>query len=174
MYKFRLMKETDIPAVVAIQDESYSPASIEPEPTIRSRLRRTSDTAWVAEDGMGVCAYLVGYRSVVGKVTPLHADFRAEKDADCLYLHDLAVARRANGKGIGPALVGLALDQGMRAGLAYSALVSVQDSKDFWMKLGYREESEREESALMTAQAANLETYDGPAFYMVKVLQSSS
>lgn len=159
------MEETDIPAVVAIQDESYSPATIEPEATIRSRLRSASDTAWVAEDGMGVCAYLVGYRSAVGKVTPLHGDFHAAQAADCLYLHDLAVSRRAGGNGVGPALVGFALDQGKREGLAYSALVSVQDSMNFWAKLGYREES-----ALVPAQAANLETYYGPAYYMVKVL----
>ena len=119
----------------------------------------------MAEDALGVCAYLFGYRSHAGKVTPLDGAF-AEPDApDCLYLHDLAVARRAAGRGIGPALVQRNLEHGLASRLKYSALVSVQDSAAFWSRLGYAAEA-----ALDSAQQRNLASYGVPAVYMVKPL----
>lgn len=137
----------------------------EDEATIRSRLRAAPDSAWVAQEEGGVCAYLMAYRSVVGKVTPLDGAFDPVAEADALYLHDLAVAARCKGQGIGPALVQCAWRHAVSAGLAYSALLSVQGSRGFWERLGYQVWDR-----LDPAQLANLHTYEGPAFYMVRRL----
>lgn len=164
-HRLRLMREHDIAAVLAIQEESYSDQLLENAEIIRQRLLSFPELAWVAEDAHGVCAYLFGYRSRAGKVTPLDAPF-AEPDApDCLYLHDLAVSSRAAGHGIGPALVQRLLEQGHASRLKYSALVSVQDSQSFWNRLGYAAEE-----ALDSAQQHNLASYGVPAVYMVKAL----
>ncbi len=164
-YHLRLMGKHDIAAVLAIQEESYASELLESTEIIRQRLLAFPDLAWVAEDAHGVCAYLFGYRSHAGKVTPLDGAF-AEPDApDCLYLHDLAVARRAAGRGIGPALVQRNLEHGLASRLKYSALVSVQDSAAFWSRLGYAAEA-----ALDSAQQRNLASYGVPAVYMVKPL----
>ena len=104
MYQLRAMQERDIPAVLAIQEESYAAEVLEGEAVIRSRLAAFPQLAWVAEDDDGVCAYLFAYHSRLGKVTPLDGEFCTDGEADCLYLHDLAVAGRAAGRGIGPAL----------------------------------------------------------------------
>lgn len=165
MHPIRPMQHGDISAVLAIQAEAYVTETLETEATIRSRFETCPDTAWVAESEHGICAYLVGYRSLVGQVTPLDGDFAPLARGDSLYLHDLAVSSRANGRGLGPALVTAALDHARGQGLRYSALVSVQGSKGFWERLGYAAESQ-----LMREQAANLATYAGPAFYMVKPL----
>ena len=165
MYPIRPMRRGDLPAVLAIQAEAYVTETLETEATIRSRFETCPDTAWVAEAEHGVCAYLVGYRSLVGKVTPLDGDFAPQARGDSLYLHDLAVSTRANGRGLGPALVAAALDHARGQGLRYSALVSVQGSKGFWERLGYAAEHR-----LAQQQAANLATYAGPAFYMVMQL----
>lgn len=166
MHPIRPMRRGDIPAVLAIQAEAYRTETLETEATIRGRFATSPDTAWVAEGERGVCAYLVGYRSRVGRVTPLDGDFAPHAQGDSLYLHDLAVSTRANGRGLGPALVAAALAQARERGLRYSALVSVQGSKGFWERLGYAAEH-----ALEPAQAANLATYAGPAYYMVKRLR---
>ncbi len=165
MYQLRAMQERDIPAVLAIQEESYAAAVLEDEAVIRSRLAACPELAWVAEDAGGVCAYLFAYQSRLGRITPLDGEFEPHAEADCLYLHDLAVARRAGGRGIGPALVRRNLQQAQAARLRYSALVSVQDSAEFWSRQGYRAHD-----GLEPQQADNLASYPIPALYMVRNL----
>lgn len=162
MYSIRLMTEADIPDVLRIQSQAYDRAVLESEAVFRARRRSNPQQAWVAHDAQGVCAYLFGYRSQVGQVTPLEGDFHSPENADCLYLHDLAVARRAAGRKIGPALVNQALSQARQQRLRYSALVSVQDSQPFWSRLGYAEQT-----TLHAQQAAHLASYRIPATYMV-------
>ena len=85
------MHVDDVPRVLTIQRACYAPETVEAEAVIRRRLAVAPDTAWVAENEDGVCAYLVGYRSQFGKLTPLGGDFEPIADGDSLYLHDLAV-----------------------------------------------------------------------------------
>ena len=165
MFKLRAMQVRDLPAVMAIQKESYSPEVLEGEAVIRARLAACPQLAWVAEDDMGVCAYLFAYHSRLGKVTPLDGEFQRHAEADCLYLHDLEVSGRASGRGIGPALVRHNLEQARTQQLRYSALVSVQESEGFWSRLGYCAHSELE-----PCQAGNLDSYQIPAVYMVRAL----
>ncbi len=164
-FRLRPLGEPDIAAVLAIQAESYAEALLESAEIIRQRLASFPDLAWGAEDAEGVCAYLFGYRSRAGKVTPLDGVFAEPEASDCLYLHDLAVSRRAAGRGIGPALVQRLLEHGRASRLKYSALVSVQDSQAFWSRLGYATARELEHS-----QQRNLDSYGVPAVYMVRPL----
>jgi len=165
MFSLRAMQERDIPAVLSIQQEAYSPQLQEDEAVIRARLAACPQLAWVAEDAEGVCAYLFAYHSRVGKVTPLDGEFQRHEQADCLYLHDLAVAPRAGGRGIGPALVRKKLEQAKAHRLRYSALVSVQDSEAFWSRLGYAAHTHLDQP-----QVSNLASYRIPAVYMVQAL----
>lgn len=165
-YHLRPMGEHDIPAVLAIQAESYAEQLLESAAIVRQRLHAFPDLAWVAEEpGGGICAYLFGYRSRAGSVTPLDGAFSEPADADCLYLHDLAVARRAAGRGIGPLLVQCLLERGRAQRLRYSALVSVQESEAFWSRLGYAPASD-----LDARQQAHLASYGVPALYMLRAL----
>lgn len=165
MQNLRLMSQADIPAVLAVQHECYELLTLEDEATIRARLDTSPDSAWVAEDDDGVCAYLVSYRSTLGKVTPLGGHFDVPPEPDCLYLHDLAITDRSKGSGMGSALVRFALEQAREEGLSYSSLVSVQGSSEFWKRLGYAAFTE-----LDTTQQANLQSYVGLSWYMVKQL----
>lgn len=159
------MQERDIPAVLSIQLEAYSPQLQEDEAVIRARLAACPQLAWVAEDTGGVCAYLFAYQSRLGKVTPLDGEFQPHDQGDCLYLHDLAVSPRASGRGIGPALVRKKIEQARARQLRYSALVSVQDSEAFWARLGYAAHDH-----LDSPQLSNLASYRTPAQYMVRPL----
>ncbi|QLF95011.1 GNAT family N-acetyltransferase [Pseudomonas sp. ABC1] len=158
------MHAQDIPAVMLIQQACYSAEVLESEAVMQSRQASVSDTCWVAEDMQGVCAYLFSYRSRLGKVTPLDGELCHAEDADCLYLHDLAVLPRMAGQGVGPSLVSHALKLA-RPRLGHSALVSVQDSQGFWSRQGYRPHG-----PLPVQQQANLDSYGIPAVYMVQVL----
>lgn len=164
----RPMRTSDIPAILAIQAEAYSDMLLESAEVIALRLQASPELAWVATDAQGPCAYLFGYRSRAGTVTPLDGAFSEPDDPDCLYLHDLAVARRAAGRGIGPLLVQRLLDHARAQRLRYSALVSVQDSEAFWSRLGYAPASDLDEH-----QQAHLASYGVPAQYMVQTLSQT-
>lgn len=161
----RLMRSADLPAVLAIQLGCYPAETIESADVFRERLTQAPQTSWVAEDEAGVCAYLVAYRSRVGKLTPLGGDFVIADDPDCLYLHDLALLPGRRGGGLATALVRQAWRHAVEHRLAYSALVSVNGSQAFWGGLGYAAWDLPE-----AAQRRHLDSYPGEARYLVKRL----
>jgi len=60
-------------------------------------------------------------------------------DADSFYIHDVAVASRCRGRGVGRILAGRLVDLARARGFRRSELVSVQGSAPFWAGLGFRE-----------------------------------
>ncbi|WP_199917036.1 GNAT family N-acetyltransferase [Parazoarcus communis] len=162
--RYRNMSSGDLAAVMAVQAEAYGDGFIEGIDVIAARLEAAPKTAWVAEDGSGVCAYLVGYPSVAGRMTALGGPFRVAREPDCLYLHDLAVSPRSAGLRIGPSLVRNALAFAEGAQLKSSALVSVQASKAFWLRQGYCV------AMPVAEESAKLESYPGDAVYMARRL----
>ncbi len=159
------MTQADVPAVMRLQARCYHPSMLEDEAVFRTRLDTVPDLSWVVDANKGISAYLVAYRSRLGKPGALGASFNNAEDADTLYLHDLAVDPTCKGKGLGPSLVRMALDRAVEERFAYSSLVSVQASSDFWMRQGYAVWTKLDEQ-----QAAVLHTYPGPACYMVNTL----
>ncbi len=162
-FHLRAMRADDLDAVLAVQAACYPPSMQEAAAVVLARLRAAGECCVVAQDAEGVCGYLFAYPSSLGMVTPLGADFAPARDADTLYLHDLSVAPRANGRGLARRLVEYLLARAH--GLRSSALVSVQDTAGFWRALGY----ETAEVASRDARAA-LATYPGAARYMVRTL----
>jgi GNAT superfamily N-acetyltransferase len=160
----RPMTSAHLHAVLQLQILCYPACMQEDAEQIAARLRASPNQCWVAEDEAGVCAYLFGYRSKRGLVTPLNGAFKPDPQPDCLYLHDLAVAPRAAGRGVGPQLVAAALQQAQSAALPWSALVSVQDSGAFWERQGYRPAAPADEQ-----QSAHLASYPA-ALYMERAL----
>jgi len=134
----RPLRETDFPGVMTVQAERYDGRMLEPEATLVARWIASPDTAWVALDESGICAYLFGYRSILGRITPLRGLFEPAPQANTFYLHDLAVSRRAHGIGIGTRLVRLGWELARREGVPHSSLVSLESARTFWHRLGYR------------------------------------
>ena len=162
---FRPMKVKDIDAIYAVQSDCYSGSYLETKATMLSRLRASPDTVWVAEDESGVCAYLFGYRSLLGTVTCLGESFDIPAGANSLYLHDLAVSRRIAGHGIGSQLVQMALVSAKQAGMTFSSLVALPSAREYWSRLGYRDFSPTE-----AAQRKHLASYPETVCCMVKAL----
>lgn len=162
--RYRNMSSCDLAEVMAVQAEAYGDSFIEAVEVLAARLEAAPETAWVAEDGKGVCAYLVGYPSVEGRMTSLGGPFRVAPAPDCLYLHDLAVAPRAAGRRVGPSLLRKALTFARDARLKSSALVSVQASKAFWLRQGYCV------AMPVAEELAKLGSYPDDAVYMARRL----
>jgi ribosomal protein S18 acetylase RimI-like enzyme len=161
----RAMELRDITAVICIQAEAYIDEILESDEVILARFQQVPDTSWIVECDGEVCGYLVGYLSATGEVSPWGFEFEHKSQADTLYLHDLAIGKSAAGLGFGPLLVAYALEQAKTKALTDVALVSVQNSKTFWEKLGFIEYED-----LHKAQLENLASYAGPAFYMTRSL----
>lgn len=159
------MDAADLPGVMAVQSACYGPAFLEPLEVLTQRWHASPDTGWVAVSDGTVVAYLVGYRSELGCLTTLGAGFRPNPEGDTLYLHDLAVAPRAAGMGLGPRLVSRALHEAVRGGCGHSALVSVQGSQGWWQRLGYRPVT-----ALDDRARSALSSYGEGAVYMAQAL----
>ena len=119
----------------------------------------------VLERGGSVCAYLAAYRSVRGKVTPLHGHFEAAAQPDTLYLHDMAVLPAHAGQGLAHALLQPLWAQARAEGLRHSALVSVQGSQAYWERQGYALHPLPD-----AAQQARLASYGEGAVYMARTL----
>ena len=162
-FYFRVMRESDLNDVMRIQAEAYVDEMIESEAVIAARLAVAPDTSWVVEGDKGACGYLMGYFSLAGEITPWGSEFTPKPPANVLYLHDLAISKRAAGNRLGPRLVNHALDTAKDKNLRGAALVSVQDSKQFWQKLGFQEWA-----PLTQDQRQCLNSYHGQAYYMMK------
>jgi ribosomal protein S18 acetylase RimI-like enzyme len=160
--QIRPMQAQDVPAMLRVQAQCYEPAMNEPGEVLLARFVACPDTAWVALDGQGqVGAYLVAYRSRVGKVTPLGHAFAHARDADVLYLHDLAIGTALRGRGVAQQLVQHGRDHARLRGLQGLALVSVNDTVAFWQRMGL---------AVVPVQgdaACALGTYPQPAHHML-------
>lgn len=166
-YHYRRMLPADLAAVLAVQAAAYPPAFNEDAATFGQRLAAAPECAWVAEGTGGICAYLVGYRSQLGKITPLGGDFSPQPVGNCLYLHDLAVNPHVAGNGIGIKLVETAWFSAGQTGLSHSALVALPAASAFWLRLGYQPHN-----ALDSAQQAHLASYPDNVSYMVKTLSN--
>jgi ribosomal protein S18 acetylase RimI-like enzyme len=160
---FRAMRPTDLRDVMRIQAEAYVDQMIESESVMAERLDAAPETCWIAESSNGACGYLMGYFSLAGEITPWGMGFSPKPHADLLYLHDLAISKRAAGNGLGPRLVNHAISEAKERNLRGAALVSVQDSKGFWQRLGFEKYLE-----LTPAQRQSLASYHGQAFYMMQ------
>ena len=163
----RAMQLRDLVDVIRIQAEAYIDEILETDEVIHARFAQTPDTSWVVERAGEVCGYLVGYQSILGEVTALGDEFKHKPQSTTLYLHDLAISKTAAGCGLGVKLVNHALEEARQRKLRAAALVSVQNSKSFWRKLGFNERSQLDE-----IQRRNLTSYSTPAIYMTRELAS--
>ena len=155
----RPLLAADLPGLLAVQRACYGDGFIESAPVYARRLASPANCSLVLVEDGRVLAYLAAYRSVLGKVTPLHGDFEATPAPDTLYLHDMAVHPAHAGRGLARALL-VALRAGA-TGLRHQALVSVQDSQAYWQRQGYAEHPLHD-----GAQRARLASYGAQAVYM--------
>ena len=171
-FKIRPMIASDLKYIEIIQAEAYAGYFLESTDVIAHRFTLSPSTAWVAEHEGDICAYLVGYWSVVGKINPLNALFSHVENANCLYLHDLALLKTAQGFGVGRKLIQAATDYALQEAENAIALLSVQNSKAFWQGFGFSEFCDldvQQQESLATYLGGNVDSNYG-AFYMVKLL----
>lgn len=162
----RALQLHDLPGLLQVQLACYGAGFVESAEVFARRLASPANCSLVLERAGQVCAYLAAYRSVRGKVTPLHGDFEGPPGApDTLYLHDMAVLPACAGQGLAQTLLAPLWAQGAAWGLRYTALVSVQGSQGYWEHHGYAVQPLAD-----AQQRERLASYGEGAVYMVRTL----
>ncbi|MFN6264137.1 MAG: GNAT family N-acetyltransferase [Chromatiaceae bacterium] len=165
MFHIRLMQISDLSAVVRLQDHCYADEFYESPQVVAKRLMLYPQSCWLACYQDKVWGYLFSYPSRLGQINVLGAEFGQYEQANCLYLHDMAVSPDARGNGVATALLQQALTYAGTLGLSYAALVAVQNSAAFWQQQQFTAVDELSEQA---SQA--LTSYGSNAIYLARPL----
>ncbi len=138
-HQIRSIIESDWPAILRIQSEAYYAIVPESESVMRSKAMVSPATCLVATDSDDrVLAYLLAYPYPDDRILPLGTIYLSSRvESDNLFLHDLAVARSASGRGIAKSLVKQVICAAQPLGYQTMSLVAIQDANCFWSKMGF-------------------------------------
>ncbi len=151
----------DVPAISHVAAVGH-PGLPERDAVFEERIRLSPDGCFVLADGAHVLGYILSHRWRRGAPPDLDTLLGViPTDADCWYLHDIALLPAARGSGAAKAIAAQLETQARAAGLSAMALVAVGDAAPLWRKLGYAD------ACLPTGKLAR---YGEGAAYMEKLL----
>jgi ribosomal protein S18 acetylase RimI-like enzyme len=134
----RSLVASDVPAIASLETEAYEPSLHESPEAFARLIELFPAGALGAFDDGGLCGYAIGVPLRTGATLELRQPLRAvPADADAFYVHDVAVAARCRGRGVGRALAGQLIAVGVTRGFTRFELVSVQGSALFWARFGF-------------------------------------
>jgi GNAT superfamily N-acetyltransferase len=129
---------SDVPAVASLEAEAYEPSLHESSEAFTRLIELFDEGALGAFDEGGLCGYAFGVPLRAGSVLELRTPLaEIPADADMFYVHDVAVATRCRGRGVGRALAARLIAVGESRGFRRFELVSVQGSAPFWARFGF-------------------------------------
>jgi GNAT superfamily N-acetyltransferase len=156
------MTAADLESVGRIADVVH-PLYPESEEVPAERLSLFPAGCLIARDARGeVLGYAVSHPGRLGRPPALDSRLgQIPADADCLYLHDVALLPEARGLGLGLSLMDLLRALAARSGLKVLALTAVNRSTSYWRSRGFSDYSGDE------VLAAKLSSYGEDAVYMI-------
>ncbi|WP_370981138.1 GNAT family N-acetyltransferase [Agaribacterium sp. ZY112] len=123
--------------IVKIQEEVYTDIAPEDVNVLKSKWYSSPQTCSVFTDHKGkILAYLLAH-PWASKHPPKLNEKPPINYSSNLFIHDLALATEARGKGIAKALVKNLIDNTKTQNYVRISLVAVQNSTGFWGKFGF-------------------------------------
>lgn len=157
---WRAMGAGDLPDVERISALVH-PGYPEREEVPIERLRLFPTGCLIATVGGTTVGYAVSHPGVIGQPPPLDTLLGAlPLNADCLYIHDVALLPDARGLRLGEAVVGALMGIARHAGFTCLTLTAVNSSTAFWSRQGFSIER----------TVKSLASYGEDAAYMVRLL----
>lgn len=157
---------SDLPAISAIATRIHPDLPESPE-VLAEKMRLYPDGCRVLVVGDEIAGYGLSHPWKQHRIPPLDGLLeRLPEDADCLYVHDVAVLAESRG-GVLRAYIADIEQLARASGLATLALVSVYATQPLWQRLGFRP---------VTADAdlrAKLASYGEGATYMLRDLAAT-
>ncbi len=162
---WRPMHEADLDEVMAVAAIVHA-GFFERREVFAERLALYPQGCWIAqqERAEAVLGYAFLHPARLGQPPALDS-FLHEIDAqaDCLYLHDVALLPAARGAGLGQSLLQRMLALMQVEGVACAALVAVHGSAPYWHNCGFEALPE-----VPAALREKLRSYDAQALYMTR------
>ncbi|MDQ0321754.1 GNAT superfamily N-acetyltransferase [Pararhizobium capsulatum DSM 1112] len=133
-FQWRQASPGDIDAILAIQAIAHADFP-EDKAVLAERLALCPKGCFVLVDGDEVHGYLLSHPWKRCLPPPLNRPLGAvPDDADCWYLHDLALLPMTRGSGAGAGIVAKLMTLAHDEGYGFIGLVSVGGSRPFWRK----------------------------------------
>jgi len=160
---WRAMLDSDLPTVTAIAAEVH-PDYPESPAVFAERLRLFAQGCLMAVDVNGTAlGYAIAHPAVLGQPPALNSLLEGlSPQADCLYLHDVALTAGARRSGLGGALVEYIRASAAAQGFSCAALMAVNNSTAYWQRHGFMA-YEQVDAVL----AKKIVSYDRDAQYLV-------
>ncbi len=160
---WRTLTEADLDDVCRLAGTIHAGLGERPE-VFAEKLRLYPRGCLALTLGGGVAGYVFSHPWSLGDPPALDAFLGALPERpDCLYLHDLAIAVSARGRGAAAAAINSLAAHAIEARLGAMALVSVHGAGPFWVRAGFRD-------ALDPRLAEQLAAYGPDARYMTNRL----
>jgi GNAT superfamily N-acetyltransferase len=132
------MRAGDLAAVAALEALSHAPLPPEGEALFAERLALFPQGCLVTEDAAELAGYAVAHPWREGNPPALGQMLGAlPADADCLHLHDIALAPRARGKGLVAAALARFVPLAGAHGLGALTIVAVHGTGPLWRRHGF-------------------------------------
>ena len=132
-----LIEETIWPDILKLQSEAYYLVEPESFEVMKDKWLCSPESCFVYKNGQQLLGYLLAHSWHSKQPPKLYQPLPKEVNGSILFLHDLAVSKLAKGKGVASKMFSQLLNVAISSGYQQIRLVSVQDSKAFWMKLGF-------------------------------------
>jgi len=134
-----LITENSWHEILKVQEEAYTELPPEDVNVLKSKWLSSPNTCAVYLNHENVViAYLLAHPWASETPPKLHENSPITTSVN-LYLHDLALAHEARGKGIARKLVDNLIEHAKAQGFTKILLVAVQNSAEFWAKFGFSE-----------------------------------
>lgn len=158
-YFWRPAKNDDLADIVAIAADVH-PDLPERADVLEEKRALFPQGCFCLEDNGHVTGYALSHPWRLYEAPPLDRFLGVlPTDADCLYLHDVAVQVTARGKGAARAIIRKLDLVAQNAGLPALALTSVNHSRQLWETLGF---------AAVSDKRVETDSYGGAAAYMLR------
>lgn len=130
------------------------------------RIRLAPSGCYVLGGDGGLIGYMFSHPWTRHRPPALHQMLgEIPRDADCWYIHDVAIAPAGRGGGHVRAIIDSVLRDAAEAGYRIAMLVAVNGADGYWKKLGF-------EDATTDALRGKLRDYGDDAVYMERSLLS--
>ena len=135
----RALTAGDVAAIAGLEAVVYEPSLHVSDEAFLRLIEIYPEGALGCFDDDGLCGYAFAVPLTAGSILDLREPLPAvPPDADTFYIHDVAVAPRCRGAGVGRILVRGLLDLARTARFTRAELVAVQGAAPFWERFGFR------------------------------------
>lgn len=132
------MKKADLQAVIAIQEELFTPDLQEDISILRHRCELFPQGCWVIKYKGDIVGYLVSNPWTLNNPPKLGSYIQTLPDEpNCIYLHDVGISRCVSGKGLGSYVFNAFKEFVQKSGFNTISLVAVMNARSFWQKHGF-------------------------------------